>query len=55
VSDKKQGRGSDWVFIEILCGFFAVAGMNIKLSDDRVKKERLTQQNEDFKFQVYES
>ena len=40
-------------FIEMLCAFLAVAGVNLKLADCRVQKERLlTHSNDAFKYQV---
>jgi hypothetical protein len=41
-AERKQVRDTVWVFIEILCVCLTVAGVNMKLSDGRAKKERLT-------------
>jgi hypothetical protein len=46
--ERKQGRGTAWVFIEMLCAFLAVSGVNMKLTDGRAKKERLTHYNKTF-------
>ena len=51
---RKHGRGTAWVFIEMLCVFLAVAGVNMKLADGRAKKERLAHANEAFKYHVQE-
>ncbi len=51
-TERKQGRGTGWVFIEMSCAFLAVVGVNMKLADGRVKKERLTHYNDVFQFQV---
>ncbi len=50
--ERKQDRGTTWVFIEILCVFLTVVGVNTKLVDDRSKKECLTHSNDVFKYQV---
>jgi hypothetical protein len=52
VSEKKAGRGTAWLFIEMLCAFLAVSAVNNKLAEGRKKSERLLHQNEAFKFQV---
>lgn len=52
VPDKKGGRGTKWLFIEMLCAFLAVSAVNNKLAEGRKKSERLLHQNEAFKFQV---
>jgi hypothetical protein len=36
---RKHDRVTPWVFIEMLCPFLVVAGVNMKLSDGRAKKE----------------
>jgi hypothetical protein len=36
-TERKQGRDTVWVFIEMICAFLTVAGVNMKLVDDRVK------------------
>ncbi len=51
-TERKQDRDTDWVFIEILCAFLVVTGMNTNLTDGRTKKERLTHSNNTFKYQV---
>ncbi len=51
-SERKQGRVTAWVFIEMLCDFLAVAGVNVKLADGRSKKERLDHYNKTFQYQV---
>ena len=51
-AEKRQGRGTDWVFIEMLCAFLAVADVHIKLVDGRDKRERLVYQNNVFEHQV---
>ena len=51
---RKHGRGTAWVFIEMLCAFLAVAGVNMKLADGRPKKERLAHANDAFKYHVQE-
>jgi hypothetical protein len=51
-AERKQGRGTVWVFIEMLCAFLVVAGVNMKLADGRVKKERLAHYNNVFQYQV---
>jgi hypothetical protein len=51
-AEKRQGRGTAWVFIEMFCAFLAVAGVNMKLADVRAKRERLAHQNDVFKYQV---
>ena len=51
-AEKRQGRGTAWVFIEMLCAFLAVALVNMKLADGRAKRERLAHQNDAFKHQV---
>jgi hypothetical protein len=28
--ERKQDRGTDWVFVEMLCTFLAVSGVNMK-------------------------
>jgi hypothetical protein len=49
--ERKQGRDTTWVFIEILCAFLVVSGVNMKLSDDRAK-EYLDYYNKVFEYQV---
>ena len=51
-SEKRQGRDTVWVFIEMLCAFLTVAGVNMKLAEGRAKWERLAHQNDTFKYQV---
>jgi hypothetical protein len=51
-AEKKKGRGTAWVFIEMLCAFLAVSGVNMKLCDGRAKRERLAHQNDAFKYQI---
>ncbi len=51
-SERKQDRDTVWVFIEILCGFLTVSGVNMKFDDGRVKKEWLTHSNDTFQYQV---
>ena len=51
---RKHGRGTAWVFIEMLCAFLAVAGVNMMLADGRAKKERLAHANDAFKYHVQE-
>ncbi len=51
-TERKQDRGNDWVSIETLCDFLSVSGVNMKLADGRVKKERLTHYNKAFEYQV---
>ena len=43
-AEKKKGRGTAWVL--------AVSGVNMKLCDGRVKRERLAHQNDAFKYQI---
>jgi hypothetical protein len=50
-AERKQGRGTVWVFIEILCVFLTVSGVNMKLADGR-GKERLAHYNKTFEYQV---
>jgi hypothetical protein len=50
-ADRKQGRGTAWVLLEMLCSFLTVTGSNMKLTDSRVK-ERLEHLNDTFKYQV---
>ena len=49
---RKHGRDTPGVFIEMLCVFLVVAGVNMKLTDDRAKKERLEHVNDAFKYHV---
>jgi hypothetical protein len=51
-TERKQDRVTDWVFIEILCPFLTVTGVNMNLPDGRTKKTRLTHSNDEFKYQV---
>ena len=51
-AERKQGRGTVWVFIEILCVFLTVSGVNMKLDDGRAKKDRLDHYNKAFEYQV---
>jgi hypothetical protein len=51
---RKHGRGTPWVFIEMLCAFLAVAGVNMMLADGRAKKEDLEHVNDVFKYHVQE-
>jgi hypothetical protein len=51
-AERKQARGTAWVFIEMLCAFLAVSGVNMKLADGRTKKERLAHHNKTFEYQV---
>ena len=51
---RKHGRGTAWVFIEMLCAFLAVAGVSMMLADGRAKKERLAHANDAFKYHVQE-
>jgi hypothetical protein len=51
-TEKKKGRGTVWIFIEMLCAFLVVAGVNMKITGSRTKRELLTHQNDDFKYQV---
>jgi hypothetical protein len=32
-SERKQGRGTVWVFIEMMCAFLTVTGVNMKVTD----------------------
>ena len=49
---RKHGRVTALVFIEMLCVFLVVTGVNMKLADDRVKKESLTHVNDAFQYHV---
>ena len=51
---RKHGRDTVWVFIEMLCAFLAVAGVNMMLADGRAKEERLAHPNDAFKYHVQE-
>ena len=53
VTEKNSGRGTAWVFIQMLCAFLAVSAANNKLAEGRKKAERLLHQNEVFQFQVH--
>ena len=48
---RKHDRVTPWVFIEMLCPFLVVAGVNMKLSDGRAK-ECLSHYNKVFHYQV---
>jgi hypothetical protein len=50
--ERKKDMVTDGVFIEILCVFLTVAGVNMKLVDCRTKKERLTHYKLVFQYQV---
>jgi hypothetical protein len=50
--EKKTGRGTGWVFIEMLCAFLTVTGVNMKVADGPDKRETLSYQNDTFKCQV---
>ena len=52
VSEKKSGRDTTWMFIEMLCAFLTVSTVNNRLAEGRKKTENLLHQNEVFKFQV---
>ena len=51
---RKHGRDTDWVFIEILCPFLTVTGVNMKFSDGRHKRERLAHVNDAFQYHAQE-
>jgi hypothetical protein len=51
-SERKQGRDTARVFIEMMCPFLAVSGVNMKLTDGRAKKECLAHYNKAFEYQV---
>ena len=51
-AERKQDRGTVCIFIEMLCVFLVVAGVNMKLADGRVNKERLAHYNNVFQYQV---
>jgi hypothetical protein len=38
--EKKKGRVTGWIFIEILCAFRAVTAVNMKLYDGSLRSER---------------
>jgi hypothetical protein len=51
-TERKQDRVTAWVFIEMLCVFLTISGVNMKLADGRAKKERLAHHNKAFEYQV---
>jgi hypothetical protein len=51
-ADRKQVRGTVWVFIDMLCSFLAVSGVNMNLANGRAKKEHLVHYNKAFEYQV---